>query len=422
MPEKALEIYLDGEHIGRLVEAAGGALKFSYDSGRTPTDVPLSLSMPTTATTHQNRVVRAYLDGLLPDNDQVRRRWAEEYGVSARNPFALLRHVGRDAAGAIQVIPPGDDVSDAAESQGDIDWLDESRLHDLLEAIARHPDDWGGMQRSGRWSLAGAQSKVALFGEAGRWGTPRDATPTTHILKPAISGYEGHHLNEHLCLRAAAEAGLRAARTTLLVHDEWDIVVSERYDREKRGARWRRLHQEDLCQALGQPPEKKYQADGGPGIAEVGALFSRLRGSARASLTRDFFDALAFNVLIGAPDAHAKNYSVMLGRRGAVSLAPLYDVASIVPYYPGDPVMSAMKIGDAWETSKIGVSDWAKVGRQLGLRDDAVEERLSRLTRVLPEAFERAATTDIPDTLRAQAAEMADAITQHVRRVGTSFL
>ncbi len=37
----------------------------------------------------------------------------------------------------------------------------------------------------------------------------------------------------------------------------------------ERGREWiARLPQEDFCQALGHPPSKKYEGDGGPGIAE----------------------------------------------------------------------------------------------------------------------------------------------------------
>lgn len=41
---------------------------------------------------------------------------------------------------------------------------------------------------------------------------------------------------------------------------------------------------------------------------------------------------LFFNYLIGATDAHAKNYSLLLGKGGDALLAPLYDVASGLAY------------------------------------------------------------------------------------------
>lgn len=44
-----------------------------------------------------------------------------------------------------------------------------------------------------------------------------------------------------------------------------------------------------------------------------------------------FVDALAFTWIIAGTDAHAKNYSLLLAGP-QVRLAPLYDVASALPY------------------------------------------------------------------------------------------
>ena len=44
-----------------------------------------------------------------------------------------------------------------------------------------------------------------------------------------------------------------------------------------------------------------------------------------------FCRALAYNWVIYGPDAHAKNYSLLLSGR-VVRLAPLYDISSVTPY------------------------------------------------------------------------------------------
>ncbi len=95
-----MSVFLDGVLAGTVEQATGGALSFTYDVGYTsgPSPTPLSLSMPLSGRRHGNRVVTAWLDGLLPDNAAVREEWGRRFQVSARNPFALLRHVGRDAA------------------------------------------------------------------------------------------------------------------------------------------------------------------------------------------------------------------------------------------------------------------------------------------------------------------------------------
>jgi serine/threonine-protein kinase HipA len=44
--------------------------------------------------------------------------------------------------------------------------------------------------------------------------------------------------------------------------------------------------------------------------------------------------AVTFNVVIGNGDAHSKNYSVMIGRDGSVSSAPIYDAAPVMHLNP----------------------------------------------------------------------------------------
>ena len=280
MPE--LNLFLDGVLAGRVEQATGGALSFTYDVGYTsrPSPTPLSLSMPLSGRRHGNRVVSAWLEGLLPDNAAVREEWGRRFQVSARNPFALLRHVGRDAAGAVQVLPVDMDPPDAARRTGDVRRLSEAEVCDMLRELTVRDAGWEVGAGSGRWSLAGAQTKVALhLLDDGGWGVPNDSTPTTHILKPtrADTRFGDLHVNEFVCLRAAGLLGLRVAHVDLVDFGGAKTLVSTRYDRRRdRGGKWLRLHQEDLLQAMSYPPSKKYQADGGPSVRNVAALFGTL--------------------------------------------------------------------------------------------------------------------------------------------------
>lgn len=418
MAEDHLLLYLDGVLAGTLYQSPQGRLSFTYDDGyrSTPTAVPLSLSMPKGTTTHSHKPVHAFISGLLPDSEAALQRLGRKYGASPNNPFALLRHIGRDAAGAVQILPPEIASSDAANRQDEIDWLSDESMDQTLAELAQSPDTWDPGRNAGRWSLAGAQSKIALFRSAdGRWGVPCDSTPTTHILKPSMPSYERHHLNEHLCLRAAQLCGLPAATTELLASDRYEVLVSHRYDRLETEGHWRRLHQEDICQALSVPPSKKYQDDGGPGVHEIGNLLSS--SSTRSSRTDNLgrmFDYLVYNVAIAATDAHAKNFSVLLGARD-VRLAPLYDVASMLPYHRDPGLRSALKIGRTWAMAKVTEQDWGAVGRQLGLGSEEAVDRMRTLWRRVPEAFQRAAHEDtIPDRLRSHATWIADLVAAHV--------
>ncbi|WP_052459603.1 type II toxin-antitoxin system HipA family toxin [Tessaracoccus massiliensis] len=413
---KELRAYLDGQPVGTF-RNSNGSLSFSYDPeyvagsiGRTP----MSLSMPLNAPRHSNKVAHPYLEGLLPDNDAVRQRWAKQFGVSSHSAFALLRHLGRDAPGAVQLLPPGEDADDAAMRDGDIEWISDEQFEALLLDLADHAGTWGAGRHAGRWSLPGAQSKVALYRDdaTGRWGIPRDSTPTTHIVKPALSWLPDHHINEALCQGAAANLGLPAATTELLEFGRVRAIVSVRYDRRRDEAgRLRRLHQEDLCQSLAVPPTHKYQSDGGPGVAAIADLFARLGIRDREVNARRFFDALVYNVLIAGTDAHAKNYSLLLAGDRA-QLGPLYDLASAIDD-DGRPYSMAMSIAGHWTTRSIGRTAWAACARRLGLGESHID-RVSEMADQLNDALNHAVAS-LPADARDRASRLAERISAHAK-------
>ncbi|GLY33961.1 type II toxin-antitoxin system HipA family toxin [Kineosporia sp. NBRC 101731] len=411
-----LRVFLDGVPIGEARQTPQGALTFVYDEDyqADPHATPLSLSMPLREGRHANKAVLAYLDNLLPDSDAARQRWGQQYGANPRNPFSLLRHVGRDAAGAVQILPEVD-APDTTERTGDIEWLTDDDLATLVNELAAHGGAWDPGRFGGRWSLAGAQPKIALFQdpETSGWGIPRDSTPTTCIVKPALGAFKRHHINEALCQRTAQQAGLLAADVDLFELADVRAIISHRYDRgQDSNGRWHRVHQEDLCQALAVPPSLKYQNDGGPGVAAVGRLFQRLQIDDRTASVKRFFQGLALNVLIGGTDAHAKNYSLML-IGGHAQVSPLYDVASAACYPQYDRLKSAMKIGEHWTFLDVGNADWEKVAKQLGLPGEQAIAWVEELREELPEALERAAAS-LPADVRTEATTMAERIADHV--------
>ncbi len=410
-----LNVFLDGVPAGRLEQASGGALSFTYDSDytsrRSPT--PLSLSMPLSGARYGHRAVSAWLDGLLPDSASVREEWGRRFQVSARNPFALLRHVGRDAAGAVQVLPVDVDPPDAAQRTGDVRRLSDDEVCAMLRELTVRDAGWEVGEGSGRWSLAGAQNKVALhLLDDGSWGVPNDSTPTTHILKPTHAGtrFGDLHVNEFVCLRAAGLLGLRVAHVDLVDFGGAKTLVSTRYDRRRyRDGQWLRLHQEDLLQAMSYPSSKKYQADGGPSVKNVAALLGTLGLDDRAPARALFFDAFAFNVLVGGSDAHAKNYSLLL-RGPRVALAPLYDAASYAPYLkPGEAVRSSMRVGRAWHVRDVTIEDWVSIATALELQPELAVSRVEDLRSSLPDAVKEAAD-QAPAPFQKDASRVAAAV------------
>lgn len=402
-----LAILMAGEQVGVISQGEDGRFSLEYDSRwrMANNSTPLSLSMPPAQRTHSDAVVRPFLWGLLPDNERVLERWARTYQVSASNPFALLRHVGEDCAGAAQFVLP-ERVEAVLDNQGGVSWLDENEMTDRLHTLRTDPTSWHA-HNSGQFSLAGAQAKMALYFDpsTNRWGEPWGATPTTHILKPAVAGLDDHDLTEHLCLAAANRAHLSAARSSVATFEDERAIVVERYDRLglNPGAPIRRVHQEDICQALGLPPTAKYQNEGGPSPEQIIDLLRReIRPThaAEAHVAR-FVDALALNWIIAGTDAHAKNYSLLLAGR-QVRLAPLYDVASALPYDDMylPRLRMAMRVGGEDRIEHVTGRHWRRFAEANRLDPDETLARVDALAVRTPDCFADAARDDEVRALR----------------------
>jgi len=324
----------------------------------------------------------------LPDNEMVLERWARKFQVSARNVFGLISHVGEDCAGAIQFVRPDRYAGLLNGEEDGVHWLDEADLALRLKALRDDHAAWRIPRDTGQFSLAGAQPKTALLFTEGKWGIPRGRMPTTHILKPPTGNFDGHAENEHLCLRTARKLGLPAASTKVVDFKGEVAIAVERYDRVFRGRDILRVHQEDICQALGLPPTKRYQNEGGPGVAKVANLI-RSYSSARDEDIGRFVDAVLFNFLIAGTDAHAKNYALLIAGAGRVRLAPLYDVASILPYddYDLRKVKLSMKIGGEYGVLDIRRRHLERQATEIKIHSDAMVARLKSLAEQLPDAM-----------------------------------
>ena len=173
-------------------------------------------------------------------------------------------------------------------------------------------------------------------------------------------------------------------------------IVVERYDRVRMEGFIRRLHQEDTCQALGLPPTGKYENEGGPGVPPIVELL-RTYSSRPIDDVWTFIQALALNWLIGGTDAHAKNYSVLIGAGGRARLAPLYDIASTLPYdFDFKKLRLAMKIGGKYLLDDISLRHWNKLASSVRLDEEQVRTKCLDLAERLPDAL-----ADVINTARA---------------------
>lgn len=393
MSVKELVALMDGREMGRAWRDRSGKLEFTYNEEwrAGPQAVPLSLSMPLGLSEHGNKKIEPFLWGLLPDNARVLEEWGRKFHVSPRSAFGLISQVGEDCPGAAQFVPPERVAALQRGTPADIEWLSEKDVASRLRALREDHGAWRLPQDTGQFSLAGAQPKTALLFLKKRWGIPSGRVPTTHILKPPTGEYDGHAENEHFCLELARAAGLPAASSRVQWFQDEVAIVVERYDRVESGAKFIRIHQEDVCQALAILPSDKYENEGGPGVKRIGELLRTYSSSAEEDLAT-FVDAIAFNWLIAGTDAHAKNYSLLLGAEGQTRLAPLYDLASLLPYpqFNAHKTRLAMKLGGEYRLKYITRRNWEALAKEVRL---PVEEVIGKVRELAREIADLAAET-----------------------------
>ncbi len=361
--QNALDVLIAGTLAGTLTQDDSGALTFRYH--RSYRGIPLSSAMPVSTATYHNKIVVPYLWGLLPEDLAARRSVASDAGVSPNNPFALLGVIGLDCPGAVQFCRRGSDVFRRER----LVFVSDSEIARRLARGRAGGHEW--IAKNEHWSLGGQQSKFALRLEGGRWFSCEGAAATTHIFKSGVSGLMHQTLNEYACMRLAAELGIPTARTKYCEFEGEPAIIVERYDRRPESGSVARLHQEDLCQALGCLPVRKYASDGGPSCADVLGLLATTGPTAQTNAAA-FLQMLFFNYLIAATDAHAKNYSILLETDGAHRLAPMYDVASIAPYidpmrWKTKPPKLAMSIGGENRAGRVSMNNLRRMAEQCGL-------------------------------------------------------
>ena len=384
MKHRILSVIIADVVAGEVEQHESGQLTFTYKEGYS--GAPLSSSMPLGNRTFGDKQVRPYLFGLLPDDPQVRRNAALEYGVSGSDPFALLAHFGLDCPGAVQFCPP-DAIAETLGRPGNTTPVDGAAIAARLKAGRMRPDAAWAVPTE-HWSLGGQQSKFALRLVDGEWHSCQGSAATTHIFKCGISSLMYQALNEYICMKLARACNIPVADVAYRLFEDEPAIIVARYDRIRSSdGTVTRFHQEDLCQALGVLPENKYPEYGGPAAVDIARVLQDTGRYATDNLTR-FAAMLFFNYLVGAPDAHAKNYSLLLAGNGDIRLAPLYDVASALPYMtPHEQYRMAMSIGGENRFGFVGRNNIEHFAKACDLPAEGCIELMRALARMTPERF-----------------------------------
>ncbi|MGY5359739.1 type II toxin-antitoxin system HipA family toxin [Cronobacter dublinensis] len=402
-----------------------------------PQGRPLSLSLPFTPGNQPYRGarVRDYFDNLLPDSEGIRRRLATRYRAQSLAPFDLLAELGRDCVGAIQLLP--DDETPEGLFTIRARPLSTVDIAAMLRHTAAPFAGQHGSDEELRLSIAGAQEKTALLWHDGQWCLPEGNTPTTHIFKLPL-GLVGNMQadmrtsieNEWLCSVLLEAYGIPVARTQMAQFGDQKALIVERFDRRLSGDKqwWLRLPQEDMCQALGVSPLRKYQADGGPGIGDIMTILSR---SEHAQADRaHFFRAQIIFWILAATDGHAKNFSIAHLPGNRYHLTPLYDVLSAWPVIgPGNHQIAWQKCklamavrgsSNYYHLSQIRRRHWLRQGELAGLSPAQVTEMIDELIAATPAAVARAAEALPAGFPSALAGQIFDGMRQQCARLASA--
>ena len=369
-----LPVYFEQRVVGAIdVDKSGPG--FTYDEGwtRLRGAFPISTRMPLTGDRVGPDIFLPWAANLLPENEQLR-TLGQLLGMSRSDVIGLLSAIGGDTAGALSIGQPGRTSS--------VQWrpvATPDELEAILDDLPNKPFLVG--EEGVSMSLAGAQSKLAVaVDESGRICIPMNGSPSTHILKPDSPRLPGGVQNEAFCLTLARRLKIPAPHVATGRAGKRTFLLVKRYDRTDVDGRWRRLHQEDYCQALGLPPSAKYEANQtgirGPTLKD---MFDLTRRHLPATEIIRLLDLVVLNVLCCNTDAHAKNYSIMIRGNGA-TLAPIYDIMCGEVW--GNVTKNlAQAVAGKSRGNDLNGRDWQRFARECGLNPRQVLDLVGTLAK-----------------------------------------
>ena len=369
-----LPIYFEQRLVGTIdVDKSGPGFTYAPDWITLRGAFPISTTMLFRSERIAPDIFLPWAANLLPESEQLR-TLGQLLGMARNDVIGLLSAIGGDTAGALSIGQPGRTSS--------VQWRPLEKpgeLEGIIEDLPNKPFLVG--EEGVSMSLAGAQTKLAVAVDAaGCICIPMNGSPSTHILKPDSPRLWGGVQNEAFCLTLARRLKIPTPNGTTGQAGKRTYLLVKRYDRTDVGGRWRRLHQEDYCQALGRPPSAKYESNHtgieGPTLKD---LFDVTRRHMPPTDIVRLLDMVVINVLACNTDAHAKNYAIIVRGSGA-SLAPLYDVMC-GEVWRNVTKNFAQKIAGKSRGDDLKGRDWQRFGRECGLNPRQVLDRVGALAK-----------------------------------------
>lgn len=381
---RRLEVLLHDRLVGYLSELPDGGVEFRFlDAYRdlVPRPVLGQKFEDDLTRVYRNRRGQGLPDffaNLIPEG-RLRDVIVETAGLTAGDDLELLAFVGRDLPGAVVVR----DLE--VERRG----LDEAPAVPVEENPVATSDGL-------RFSLAGVQLKFSMLREADKLTVPAKNRSGEWIVKFDSPTFPHLPANEISMLEWARIAGFEVPECHL--HSVEDVkgfpnsyapagtqvLAIRRYDRLPEG----RIHQEDFAQAVGLPPNKKYD---------------QITHDTMADLVRRFIDQdavdemirrLAFIIASGNNDAHLKNWSFVYPDTIRVRWSPLYDQVATVAWKGPDRAL-ALKLAGVKEFGRIDRSTFERFAEGAQVDNRRVMELIDRTVERLRTTW-REIASDLP--------------------------
>ncbi len=384
---EVLYVHFGERTVGQLTRGDSDTMRFEYRAEWTRSNgaFPISISLPFSGS-FTDRASHHYFANLLPEGN-VREQICRSLGISPSNDFELLKAIGGECAGALQISPSCDPISQQHPPRYEV--ISDQQLAQWSVGTPDAFSDVTGHDEV-RLSLAGAQDKLPVHIDGPQLLIPVGGTPSTYIIKFASPFYSHLPENETFMTMLAGSVGLPVVDVTLRQTQKARVAVITRYDRVASERGFRRLHQEDFCQALGIGPAHKYEKEGGPSLQQCAEILRRHAAFPLVDLNHLLQWAL-FNWLAGNADAHGKNLSLLYTTNGAPSLAPFYDLVC-TRNYKNLARHLAMDLGGTSDPDLVGTKHLQALATELKVRPPTVMRAAKGLLEQISDSLDKTST------------------------------
>jgi len=324
-----IDLWLYGTHLATITVERASRMRMTYSDAAIRKwglgSRIFTIAEPISTVTLTPGPTAAIVEGLLPEGDALD-RLTQAFGGYGD----LLLALGRETIGAVIALPEGA-VPATPSSDEQLTPLTESDVAARIRRLDSAPLGVAPATQV-RLSIAGAEPKLPLVRVGDTFADPTFSHPSDVILKPEPGAWPRLVELEHWGLDVMSAAGVPVPPHEVLTISDIPVLVVDRYDRKPGVApELARVHQEDMCMALGARPKEKYTTShrAPTSLIKIARAIYENTDDPRSDIEH-FLTMLLVNVAIGNCDAHARNTSLIHDPGGAVHLAPAYDV---IPTY-----------------------------------------------------------------------------------------